>query len=348
MSTQSLARKDGIGVARERIADCFEGRDGQGRLVQRRDALNLAGLGLAVEDLEGRFVVEERGLGEIGFEDLLHLRYLDLTGNQLERLPRGMGRFTRLQWLGLNFNRIASLSAGVGDWPELRCLYLRGNALRTLPEKASGWGQLVELDLFGNEPLASLPPGLVQYLRKRTPEQERRHVVLGKTALWDRMQDAGLKGEAKAAITAEMLRWIATQEHQPEPQGGEVSDEGNDGSDWLPKLVDKYGGVRIARALALLGLKDREWLAVAEDHRVLLVRAPSLEVRKTVSLAVESSRFSGGGGSLWEEWYAAGLDQAVEDIRARASLEPSPDVDEHRLVEKDGGTGKAVGRKGAR
>jgi Leucine-rich repeat (LRR) protein len=313
MSTQSSARDDGIGTARKRIADCFEGRDSSGRLVQRRDALNLAGLGLSAEQVDGRFIVEERGLGEIGFGDLMHLRYLDLTGNRLERLPRGIGQFAWLQWLGLNFNRIASLSVGVGDWPELRCLYLRGNALRTLPEKASGWGQLVELDLFGNEPLASLPPGLVQYLLKRTAEQERRHVVLGKTALWDRMQEAGLKGEAEEAVTRAMLGWIAKQEHQPESE--EPPSEEVDVAEWLRDRVGVDGGLRLARALAGLGLEDRQWFALLEDPAALVRRPWTADEFAFVDSAMEKasneSRRNTREGQLWETWYAAGLSEIL-------------------------------------
>jgi Leucine rich repeat len=311
MSHQGLSRSAARHAACTRIADCFEGRDSFGRLVQRRDALNLAGLGLSAEQVEGRFIVEERGLEEIGFEDLLHLRYLDLTGNQLERLPRGIGQFGRLQWLGLNFNRIASLSAG--DWPELRCLYLRGNALRTLPEKASGWGQLVELDLFGNEPLASLPLGLVQYLLKRTAEQERKHVVLGKTALWDRMQKAGLEGEAEEAVTREMLQWITKQGHQPEVE--EPPSEEVDIAEWLRDRVRVDGGLQLARALAGLGLEDRQWFAVLEDPAALVRRPWTADeiafVDSAMEKASDGSRRNTREGQLWETWYAAGLSEIL-------------------------------------
>ena len=123
-----------LSKARFRIADCFDGRDERGRLVQRRDSLNLAGLGLTAEEIEERFRAEEPGLGEIGFADLEHLRYLDLTSNKLDRLPRGTERMPGLLWLGLNFNKIEKLTSGAGEWKELRRLYVRGNNLTTLPE----------------------------------------------------------------------------------------------------------------------------------------------------------------------------------------------------------------------
>ena len=348
MSTQSSARNDGIDTARERIADCFEGRDSSGRLVQRRDALNLAGLGLTVGEVEGRFTVEERGLGEIGFEDLLHLRYLDLTGNQLERLPRGMGRFARLQWLGLNFNRIRSLSGGVGDWPELRCLYLRGNSLRTLPEKAAGWGKLVELDLFGNEPLVSLPPGLVRHFLGMVSDKESGYVVLGKTALWDRMQKAGLKGKAEVSSTPEMLEWIGKQEHLPETWMDEDPYHDFDVVHWLGERMEGAGSLRIAQALARLGLDDREWLPMIEDPALLPRRVWKPEELRSVEAALEVEGSSVEKPGLWEAWYAAGLELAVEAERSAAGLDPAAGSDEGRAVKRDDVTVKAVGRKGAR
>jgi hypothetical protein len=185
-----------------------------------------------------------------------------------------------------------------------------------LPEKASGWGELVELDLFENEPLVSLPPGLVQYFLKRTPDQERRHVVLGRSGLWGRMQKAGLKGNAQDAVTGEMLGWIAKQEHQPEEAVDEAPSEVPDVVEWLRERMGADGGLRLARALAGLGLEDRQWFAVLEDPSALVRRSWTADEVAFVNFAIEEASGKRRGTSdearLWEAWYAAGLSQVLE------------------------------------
>lgn len=156
MSTEKLA------LARARIAACLM-LDTEGRLVQRHDHLNLAGLGLDEKDMGARFDPQERGLPEIGLADLVHLRYLDLTGNALEKLPDGVTEMRGLVWLGLNFNRLVELPRSIGGLKNLKRLYLRGNRLEGLPEEIGGLGGLMELDLSGNQ-LASLPGSFVDLL----------------------------------------------------------------------------------------------------------------------------------------------------------------------------------------
>ena len=154
-------------TAHARIADCLQ-LDGQGRLVQRRDHLNLAGLGLTDAELTARFVPEERGLPEISLASLPHLHYLDLTGNQLAELPDCVTGFKGLVWLGLNFNRLTHLD-GLGRLTNLQRLYLRGNALTRLPDGAGNLRNLVELDLTGNA--FSRPDGaLLRLLEGRDDE----------------------------------------------------------------------------------------------------------------------------------------------------------------------------------
>lgn len=147
-------------TAGARIADCFQ-LDAGGQLVQRRDYLNLAGLGLTDQQLSARFQPGEGGLPEIGLADLRHLRYLDLTGNQLRELPQCVTGFTDLVWLGLNFNRIARLPEEVGALAGLRRLYLRENPLTELPAGIGDLQALEELDLTGCK-IARLPAALGQ------------------------------------------------------------------------------------------------------------------------------------------------------------------------------------------
>ena len=121
-----------VQTAQARIADCLE-LDKEGQLVQRHDHLNLAGLDLTDVDLAATFDVPERGLEGIGLASLRHLRYLDLTGNRLAKLPSCVPEFTKLIWLGLNFNALTELPSTMGRLTSLKRLYLRGNKLRELP-----------------------------------------------------------------------------------------------------------------------------------------------------------------------------------------------------------------------
>lgn len=142
------------------MADCLQ-LDEQGRLVQRRDYLNLSALGLTDAELTARFEPRERGLPEISLADLPHLRYLDLTGNQLTALPACVTVFTGLLWLGLNFNRLTKLPEQIGALTHLQRLYLRGNALTELPAGLGSLQALEELDLTGCQ-IEKLPASMAR------------------------------------------------------------------------------------------------------------------------------------------------------------------------------------------
>ncbi len=143
--------------ARRRIAACLMLNEA-GNLVQRQDHLNLAGLGLTTTKLIEAFDPQERGLPRVSFADLEHLRYLDLTGNELVFLPQSISHFMGLRWLGLNFNRLVSID-GVEYLGYLERLYLRGNKLESLPFGIGLLTKLLELDLTGNA-IRKLPQSL--------------------------------------------------------------------------------------------------------------------------------------------------------------------------------------------
>lgn len=160
-------------IAHARISDCFR-IHAHGHLVQCRDSLNLAGLNLSDDDLSARSEYKWPGSDTthlIGLQDLVHLRYLDLTGNQLTKLPEGVSDCTELVWLGLNFNQIDQLPDHVVDLKKLQRLYLRGNQLKRLPAQMGTLNALVELDLNGNQ-LTELPASFIPLLEKGGAEGE--------------------------------------------------------------------------------------------------------------------------------------------------------------------------------
>lgn len=153
-----------IETAQARIADCLQ-LDAAGNLVQRRDHLNLAGLGLTDADLSRAFDFPERGLRGVSLADLPHLKYLDLAGNALTELPQCVAGFTELVWLGLNFNWLMALPP-IGALKKLQRLYLRDNGLSQLPDDVGELTQLVELDLHGNR-IHALPSSMIRLLDAR-------------------------------------------------------------------------------------------------------------------------------------------------------------------------------------
>jgi len=326
--------------------------DEQGRLIQRRDALNLAGLGLTAEEIEERFVWNgdpepkrrlgksplerakeffggspenepERRLGEIGFEDLVHLRYLDLTSNELERLPRGTRGFGQLRWLGLNFNQLTSIAAEAGDWKDLQRLYLRKNQLRTLPESVATWTKLEEVDLAENKGLTSLPPAWLEALtQRRSDGSDALEIVieLEGSGLANAFGKAGTRLTRKALGDAAVQRSWREMRHDPEPE-----------LDWpsappprppAPTLAEVLAWLRgmkeeaFADGLASLGLGDTRWMPLLEDPMAPVRRPWERADMLLVQAEVDRVRDLGTGmrvsHPLWRAWYATGLRRTRE------------------------------------
>ncbi|MEW5839254.1 MAG: leucine-rich repeat-containing protein kinase family protein [Pseudomonadota bacterium] len=120
------------------------------------------------------------------FELAPSLEYLDLSGNQLDRLPHDFGRLHRLKILFLSRNRFTELPAVLADCPQLemigfksnqiehipenglppalRWLILTDNRIQALPESLGRLRFLQKLMLAGNR-LSALPQSLQQCTR---------------------------------------------------------------------------------------------------------------------------------------------------------------------------------------
>ncbi|KAL0265729.1 UNVERIFIED_CONTAM: hypothetical protein PYX00_011444 [Menopon gallinae] len=97
---------------------------------------------------------------EIG--SLSQLQELDLSGNRLTRLPKEIGHnelttlpgeigsLSQLQKLSLSCNELTTLPGEIGSLSQLKWLYLYDNQLTTLPRKIATLQSIIQLDLRNN------------------------------------------------------------------------------------------------------------------------------------------------------------------------------------------------------
>jgi Leucine-rich repeat (LRR) protein len=86
---------------------------------------------------------------------------LNLSGNQLERLPEGIVELKNLTTLNLSVNQLERLPAEIGELKNLTTLFLSANQLKTLPAEIVELKNLTTLDLSEN-PLESPPPEIAK------------------------------------------------------------------------------------------------------------------------------------------------------------------------------------------
>ena len=82
---------------------------------------------------------------------LSNLRELDLGNNQLTRLPEAIAQLSNLRVLDLSYNQLTTLPEAIAQLSHLSWLYLSNNQLTTLPEAIKQLSQLEKLDLRGNQ-----------------------------------------------------------------------------------------------------------------------------------------------------------------------------------------------------
>jgi Leucine-rich repeat (LRR) protein len=80
-----------------------------------------------------------------------HLVYVDVSVNQLEKLPEGFTQLLSLEDLYLNDTCLDFLPANFGRLTKLRILELRENNLNTLPKSIARLTSLERMDIGQNE-----------------------------------------------------------------------------------------------------------------------------------------------------------------------------------------------------
>ncbi|GIY82519.1 leucine-rich repeat-containing protein 58 [Caerostris darwini] len=92
--------------------------------------------------------------------DVPNLSTLHMGGNQLEEVPRDICKLQKLQVLYLGGNKLRDIPAEMGKLQQLRCLTLCENQLQSLPSSISSLRRLRSLSLHRNQ-LTTLPPEIV-------------------------------------------------------------------------------------------------------------------------------------------------------------------------------------------
>jgi Leucine-rich repeat (LRR) protein len=83
-------------------------------------------------------------------EQLANLQSLNLSNNNLSNIPKCIGQLTNLRTLFLKWNKITTISEYVGQFTNLLELNLYGNRITTIPECFGQLTNLQKLDLGGN------------------------------------------------------------------------------------------------------------------------------------------------------------------------------------------------------
>ena len=88
--------------------------------------------------------------------NLLNLRHLDLSNNQIKDLPEELYELKNLEHLYLNNNRIQYISNKISNLINLTILYLQGNEIKLLPKKVCKLEKLLFFHFYYN-PIEHLP-----------------------------------------------------------------------------------------------------------------------------------------------------------------------------------------------
>jgi len=89
---------------------------------------------------------------------LNNLKYINLDRNKFTEIPAPLSNNKTLKWLRLNGNQITNITSFAG-MENLKCLYLNNNKIQMLPSDISTLENLTDLSLARNQ-LKSLPSGI--------------------------------------------------------------------------------------------------------------------------------------------------------------------------------------------
>eukprot|EP00903_Cladosiphon_okamuranus_P005338 g5336.t1 len=84
------------------------------------------------------------------------LRKLNLRGNAVRALPKGVFLLHALEALDISKNTLETLPATIGGWKKLRRLDLVDNKLTEIPQEAESLAELEHVDISGN-PVQRMP-----------------------------------------------------------------------------------------------------------------------------------------------------------------------------------------------
>jgi hypothetical protein len=165
---------------------------------------NLEYLDLSGNQLEKLFKKQEIGA-------LPNLKYLNLTNNQLVELPEEIGNLAQLETLFLMENKLKKFMLTIGSFPQLQNLYLNENQLEEFHIEIGGsWVNLTTLHLSNNR-LSKLPVELGELTQLRDL-QLRSNPLLELPSSLRNTQTTGivLRDNQLTVLPASLIRHIET------------------------------------------------------------------------------------------------------------------------------------------
>ena len=128
----------------------------------KRDFASYSFISKAIQESENNvynFIRSFERYSLLNDEDILNLKELNLSGNQITSLPESIGNLNNLRWLSLVNNQLTCLPENIGKLSNLKELHLEDNRLTSLPKNIGKLNNLQELYLENNQ-LKSIPESL--------------------------------------------------------------------------------------------------------------------------------------------------------------------------------------------